>query len=127
MKSKKIVSLVTIAIMRDEKLLLLKNGKSEFWMFPSKKFNDNLNGNLDDTVKRALGNFTDLTSKKLDYLGSFIRKTDNEVIIGYNFLIENFDGRILPKSYKWVTKNEIENIRLDKNTSVFLKIHNDLI
>jgi len=127
MKNGKVISIVTIAIKKNEKFLLLKDNKRDVWRFPSKKFDENLNGNLDDTVKRMLGAIIDLKREEIDYLGSFLRKKNNRIFIGYNFLIEEFESNILPKVYKWGAREEIENIKLDKNTSTFLKLHSDLI
>ena len=123
----KIVSAITVAINKEGKFLLLKDGKSGGWGFPYEEFDGNLNGSLDDTVKRALKIVADLTEQKIDYLGSFLRKEKTRILIGYSFLIENFEGTILPKTYKWLTKNEMEKIKLDKNTLTFLKLNKELV
>jgi hypothetical protein len=128
----KIVSSVTIAVKKNGKFLLLKVSKGNVWGFPSKEFNENLNGNLDDTVKRLLKTVTDL-HQKIDYLGSFLRKEKNQILIGYNFLIENFEDEfedefeIKSKPYMWADRNEIECAKLDKNTLTFLKLHSDFV
>ena len=123
----KIVSAITVAINKKGKFLLLKCSKNDVWRFPYEEFNGNLNGNLDDTVKRALKVDADLTKQKIDYLGSFLRKEESRILIGYNFSIENFKGPVLPKMYKWLTKNEMEKIKLDKNTLTFLKLNKELV
>lgn len=89
-------------------------------------FDSNLNGSLDDTVKRVLRTVID-SCQTIDYLGSFLRNEKNRVLIGYSFSIENFKGKVLTKNYKWVNEGEIEDIKLNKNTSTFLKLHKDLI
>jgi len=130
MKFEKISSVVTVAIKKNQKFLLLKDEKSGAWYFPSEEFDDNLNGNLDDTVKRVVRAVTDLILEEIDYLGSFIKKERDRILIGYNFSIEDFEGALLANPHKWLTKNEIENIKLDKideNTLTFLKLHKDLI
>ena len=123
----KIVSAITVAINKEGKFLLLKHDKTGVWGFPYEEFDGNLNGNLDDTVKRALKIVADLTEQKIDYLGSFLRKEKTRILIGYSFLIENFKGSVLPKTHKWLTKNEMENIKLDKNTLTFLKLNKELV
>jgi len=126
MKFEKITSIITVAIKKNQKFLLLKDSKKNVWKFPSGEFDDNLNGNLDDTIKRILKAVTD-SHQNIDYLGSFLRKERNRILIGYNFSIEGFEGKIFSDHYKWVVKNEIEDIKLDENTSTFLKLHKDLI
>ncbi len=123
----KIVSAITVAINKEGKFLLLKHDKNNVWGFPYEEFDGNLNGSLDDTVKRALKIVADLTEQKIDYLGSFLRKEKTRILIGYSFLIENFKGSILPKTHKWLTKNEMEKIKLDKNTLTFLKLNKELV
>jgi len=126
MKFEKITSIITVAIRKNQKFLLLKDSKKNVWKFPSGEFDDNLNGNPDDTGKRILKTVTD-SHQNIDYLGSFLKEEKSRILIGYNFLIENFEGKIFPDQYKWATKDEIASIELDKNTSTFLKLHEDLI
>lgn len=123
----KIVSAITVAISKKGKFLLLKYSKNDVWGFPYEEFDGNLNGSLDDTVRRALKVVADLTQQKIDYLGSFLRKEKSRILIGYNFSIENFEGTVLAKTCKWLTKAEMEKIELDKNTLTFLKLHKELL
>lgn len=125
MKFAQIASVITVAVKKNQKFLLLRGNKKDVWGFPSEGFDDNLNGNLDGTVKRMLKTITDL-HQNIDYLGSFLREEGSHILIGYNFLIENFEGKIF-EHQKWVAKDEIASIELDKNTSTFLKLHKDLI
>jgi len=92
MKFEKISSVITVATKKNQKFLLLKNSKKNVWGFPSGKFDNNLNGNLDGTVKRILKTVTvsQQSIEKIDYLGSFLRKEGAHILIGYNF----FNGYI---------------------------------
>lgn len=122
----KIVSSVIIGIKKGGKFLLLKDNKNNVWHFPHGEFDENLNGNLDNTVKRILKPVVgrgSLQDADVDYLGSFLRKENGRVLIGYDFLIENFDGEIIAKNHKWVDKGELKSMKVDKITSTFLKIN----
>lgn len=126
MKFEGISSVVTVSIKRGQKFLVLKDTKRGVWHFPSMSFDGNLNGNLDDTVKRVLRAVID-SCQTIDYLGSFLRNEEDCILIGYSFSIENFKGKVLTKNYKWVNESEIGDVKLNKNTSTFLKLHKDLI
>jgi len=123
----KIVSAITVAISKKGEFLLLKYDKGGVWGFPYEEFDGSLNGSLDDTVRRALKVVADLRQQKIDYLGSFLRKETARILIGYNFSIEDFEGTVLAKTCKWLTKKEMEKIKLDKNTLTFLKLHKEFV
>jgi len=145
-----IASVVMIAIKEDDKILLFKDEKSGFWKLPSEEFDDALNGDLDNTVKRTLKNFLgkSITAKapyeilgdinkiyeKIEYLGSFLKKKNDKILIGYSFLVENPDfesgtrDAIKHVDAEWFRKEEIEkgrieNTKVDKNTLIFIKIN----
>ena len=133
-----IVSAVTIAIKKGEKFLLIASlngrGESFLWQFPHGRFKESINGNLNGTAMRVLENI--VTSAKhsdlqIDYLGSYLHKKQDEIVIGYNFLIENFEGEVKAENFKWAERGEIEkgtdNIEIDQNTLIFLELNDELL
>lgn len=139
----KLASVVTIAVKRGDEFLLLKVGGGlgangdTVWGFQCGEFDGNLNGNLNDTIKRVLRKTllddpkVAEATKEIEYLGGYIRNGENKVFVGYNFLIENFEGRIGAGDFRWVGKDELDTLdgvgMLDETTSIFLKFHDDMI
>lgn len=134
-----LVSIVAVAIKKGKKFLIVARyagrHKKPIWQFPSGEFEENSNGNLDDTIKRILreiiADFQQNTSR-IDYLGSYVRKRQDKIFIGYNFLIENFEGVIKSENFKWVGKKEIKkgrikNIEVGQNTLIFLKLNKEFL
>jgi len=135
MENRKIISIVTIAIKNDDKFLLMKSDNSAVknsFGFLSENFDENLNGNLDDTVKRILDKVLDdfdvLFPEFLYYIGSFMRVVDDVVSICYDFLFDlQSDVNSLGKDCMWASKSEFSRIELDQKTNLFLQMHSDLL
>ena len=133
----KLVSVLTIAIKQDKKFLVVgrqTTGTGGVWGFLSAEFEENLNGNLDDTLKRMLGKtFSHWQSVSgIEYLGSYIQETGGKILIGYDFLIENFEGELNLENFRWLEQDSFvsgaaDNPELDKNTKNFLKLNGDVL
>lgn len=128
----RLLSIVTIAIKQQENFLFISKRISDgevWWGFPSSEFEENLNGDLDDSVNRVLKEFLNKNESrsKVEYLGSHIQKDQENILIGYHFLLENFRGMLKTKDFKWARVSEIENMEIDDNTLIFLRLNGDRI
>ncbi len=118
----KMISGAIIAVKHSNKLLLLRRshcrirqnqkGKERvMWEFPTGKFNAAANGSMDDTALRELKEETGLTAKRIKYLGSFIRREGEKILIGYAYAATAYTDKIKLSeehtSYMWATKEEI--------------------
>jgi len=135
MKNQKIISIITIAIKNGDRFLLMKKTKPDLkisYGFLSENFDENLNGDLDDTVKRVLNKILNdvdnLFPDFLYYIGSFMRVVEDIVSICYDFVFDlKFDANVLGNNYMWVPKSELSEIELDQKTNLFLEMHDDLL
>ncbi len=127
----KLFSRITVAIKRGDRYLIIpKNEEKVMWGFPHEIFEEALNGNLNDTLKRILENVvTDVrqSTNKLDYLGAIIKKDEDSIFIDYSFLLDGLGVSIKAKNFKWVERNELRTFELDSNTSTFLKVNKDFL
>jgi len=135
MKNQKIISIITVAIKNSDRFLLMKKTKPDLkisYGFLSENFDENLNGDLDDTVKRVLNKILNdvdnLFPDFLYYIGSFMRVVEDIVSICYDFVFDlKFDANVLGNNYMWVPKSELSEIELDQKTNLFLEMHDDLL
>ena len=134
MKNQKIISIITIAIKNGDRFLLMKKTKPDLkisYGFLSENFDENLNGDLDDTVKRVLNKILNdvdtLPPDFLYYIGSFIRVVGDIVFICYDFVFDLKSDNIIGDNCMWASKSEFSEIELDQKTNLFLEMHKDLL
>ena len=128
-----LVSVITVAIKRgDEFLIVSKQSGSDddvVWGFPFEEFKENVIGNLRDTITRVLesiaGNLKNASG--VEYLGSYLRELEENIHVGYDFLVENFEGDVSAESFRWVKLTEIRDTVIDQNTKIFLELNDDLL
>ena len=121
----KMVSAVTIAVIKEGKLLLFDK-KDGHWGFIYEEFDGKLNGNLNDTAKRALVKLVNCENN-VDYLGSFIRNENSRITIMYNFILKVFGEVSVFGKHKWVDQGVLPKTKLDKNSSTFLSVNNTFL
>lgn len=119
MAGPKVVSAVVVAVKNKGRVLLLGPDASGAWRFPSEEFDGELNGNMDSTIRRALGKiFPGISRTKC--IGSFVAKRGDVVEAVYNFSADA-RGREVPEPHMWVAPDEMEGMELDFRTAAFLK------
>lgn len=118
---RKIKSLwITIIIFSQNKVLVIKKEKNSnspyIYDLPNGKVNEN--EKLDNGAKRVAYQFTNLETKKFyGYQGrNDFKLADNTLCRNFMWVVEAFNPQELKlkdrRSYKWVNKNEIENLSL---------------
>jgi hypothetical protein len=133
----KLVSLMRVAIKKGGKYLVVsrkKPGLVLVWGLPSEEFSETLNGNLEDTLKRMLKKISSdwKSSSGIEYLGSYIQKIGGKIVVGYDFLIENFEGVVEVENFRWLetddfTFDNVGGLTFDENTENFFKLNSDVI
>lgn len=133
----KLVSLIRVAIKKGGRYLVVvhkRPGQGVVYGLPSEEFKENLNGNLEDTLKRVLRKISSdwKSLSGIEYLGSYIQETGERIIVGYDFLIENFEGAVDAEDFKWVEIVDFvfdgkSVLTFDKNTESFFKMNSDVI
>lgn len=116
----KIVSAITIAVVGNRGFLLFRRGGK--WGFAYEEFDRALNGNMNDTAKRAAVKFIG-SCPRMDYVGSFLKAGRGRMLVMYDFVVRGFSGEIGNMPSKWVKARDVRRNRLDSNTLAFLEVH----
>ena len=116
---------------RSNSMLLLLKQQNGTRGFPQDAFDEKLNGNMNDTVRRMLGTKAGITVKadKIEHLGNFVRPEPDEgrVLLGYAYLTEDYGSEIEflkeGTDFEWVEKSKILGMKgIDANTQTVLKL-----
>ena len=119
MAGPKVVSVVVVAVKNKGRVLLLGPDASGAWRFPSEEFDGEINGNMDSTIRRALGKmFPGILRTKC--VGSFVARRGDVVEAVYNFSAYA-RGRDVDGPHMWVAPDELVGMELDFRTAAFLK------
>lgn len=119
MPAPKVVSVVVVAVRNNGRLLLLGPDRSGAWRFPSAEFDGKLNGNMDSTVRRALGKISAGTSRTR-CVGSFVVKRGQVVEAVYNFSASTRSADV-KEPHIWAAPDDVECMELDARTAAFIK------
>ncbi|MCX6821122.1 MAG: hypothetical protein NT016_04225 [Candidatus Aenigmarchaeota archaeon] len=116
----KLVSVIVFAMKNAGRMLLVGPDESGCMGFPSKEFDGNLNGSLDDTMRRTLDGFTSSRDVPVEYTGSFVARRGGVVEVVYNFSADSPDESIRVP-HVWASPVEIKTMDVDFRTAACLK------
>jgi len=115
----KLVSVVVFVIKNAGRVLLLGPDENGAWKFPSEEFDGELNGSLEDTIRRSL-KILRIAQPDVKCIGSFVAKRGDVVEAVYNFSAEAAEDSVMGP-HMWVAPDELVGMELDFRTAAFLK------
>lgn len=116
----KLVSVVVFVIKNAGRVLLLGPDENGAWKFPSEEFDGELNGSLEDTIRRSLKKILRIAQPDVKCIGSFVAKRGDVVEAVYNFSAEAAEDSVTGP-HIWVAPDELVGMELDFRTAAFLK------
>jgi hypothetical protein len=116
----RLVSVVMFEIRNGNRVLILGPDERGIWKFPSEEFDGELNGSLEDTIRRSLKKISRIAQPNAKCVGSFVAKRGDVVEAVYNFSAEAAEDSVMGP-HMWVAPDELEGMELDFRTAAFLK------
>jgi len=124
-------SVVRIAVVGNNNMLFFLSDTEECKMtIPHEKYDSDLNGNLDSTVKRLLEEYIGKFDENPDnfyYIGPRIVKSKAELYIVYDIILK-LDREIeIKRKHKWVPIGDVRGVELDETSKSFIYLNWDEI
>jgi len=116
----KLASVVVFSIKNAGRMLLVGPDEDGCMGLPSKEFDGNLNGSLNDTMRRTLEGFMDSRDAPVECIGSFVAKRGDAIEVVYNFSADMPDESVRVP-HIWARPSEMKTMDVDFRTTACLK------